>query len=167
MHDTQFKERSWMWPCWLDNAAGQTLSTKGAFQIFHIQLNKCNDKLIEWPVIECPTLTHVKFHTTSRYVMHISINICTLCVSSQALPLHCHLCSLLTMPSLFTPRHLPYSAVCGHYLLCPVCFLPGTTITLQSVLSGYFPCLSSPACMTYTAIPASFLSCIYVPTYLP
>jgi hypothetical protein len=49
-----------------------------AFQIFHIQLRKRSDKLIEWPMIRVPSPPHLKFHMTSSYVMHMSVNMCAL-----------------------------------------------------------------------------------------
>jgi hypothetical protein len=86
------------------------------------------------------------------------------CVSCQALPLDCILCSLLTMHSVFQPRHYHYTPVCAHYLLCTVCFLPGTTITLQSVLTTYYAlCVSSQA----LPLHANLCSLLTMPCVLP
>jgi hypothetical protein len=80
-----------------------------------------------------------------------------LCVSSQALPLHSSLCSQLTKPCVFPPRHYHYTPVCAHYLLSTVCFLPGTTNTLQSVLTTYMPCVFPPRHYYYTPVCAHYL----------
>ena len=89
------------------------------------------------------------------------------CVTSQALILHCHQCSLLTKPCVFPPRHYHYTPVCAHYLLCFVCFLPGTTITLQSVLTNYYAlCVSSLALPSHCHL-CSLLTkpCVFPPRH--
>ena len=88
----------------------------------------------------------------------------TLCVYSQVLPLHCHLSSLLTKPCVFPPRHYYYTPACAHYLLSPLCFLPGITITHQSLLTTYYAlCVSSQA----QPLPCHLCSLLTKPNVFP
>jgi hypothetical protein len=83
-----------------------------------------------------------------------------MCVSSQALPSHWSLFSLITMLCVYPPRHYPLTAVCSHCLLCPVCFLPGTTTTFQSVLFT-MPCVIPPTHYHYSpACAVSYALCV-------
>ena len=203
MRNTQFKEQAWTWPCWLDNAAGETLPA--CYTCIVLPANPLCPPCLHATLaigslpMPCPTsFAHsppsLPAHLCARYTLSpfdclpsympstpcptslrcllgcLSYNTCldallspaplhplalpffsaftgflvasltaclplrhydcypvwavsyALCVSSQALPLLSSLCSLL----------------------CPMCFLPGTTITLQSVLCT-IPCVSSQA----------------------
>jgi hypothetical protein len=79
------------------------------------------------------------------------------------------------MPCLFPPRHYPLTRVCSHCLpypvsfpqalplllslcslLCPVCFLPGNPLALQSVLSVYYTLYLSPRHYHYSPVCAVY-----------
>jgi hypothetical protein len=137
------------------------------------------------------------FPTRHQHYNRVCTIYCTLCVSVQTLPLLSSLCCLLcpecflpgttitlqsvlfTMPWVFPPRHYHFSPVCAVYytlsvssqtlpllsslccLLCPVCFLPDNTTTLQSVLftiPWVFPPRHyhySPVCAVYYTLSVS------------
>ena len=93
-----------------------------------------------YPVCFLPG-TIITLHTLVSAVYY------ALCDSSEALPSHCSLFSQFTMPCLFFPKHYHYTGICAEYFLCHVCFLPGTTITLPSVLFT-IPCIFPPGTTT-------------------
>jgi hypothetical protein len=70
--------------------------------------------------------------------------------------------------SQFLPGFLPPSvsaclslslSVCVHYFLCPVCLLPGTTITLQCISAHYLLCFFLGTTSTLRSISAHYFLC--------
>jgi hypothetical protein len=138
--------------------------------------------LLTMPCVIPPRHYHYTAHTSLCHLFTIS---CVFPPRHYHYTAHCCLCSLSTVSYLFPLRHYPYTPVCADYyalsdsyqalpllsrlccLLCQVCFLAGTTLKLQSLLSVYYALCVFPQALTlhWNLCWVLSMSCVFPPRH--